>query len=115
MDYAPDGTLYGVTIADESTGGASRLVTISRFTGGFTDIGPIGFDNIRALAVLPEIDSPEVERAGNNLLWAVPATLQMTTDLAAPESWATVAVFTGYTIPPATLALPREFFRVVSP
>ena len=53
MDYAPDGTLYGVTIADESTGGASRLVTISRFTGGFTDIGPIGFDNIRALAVLP--------------------------------------------------------------
>ncbi|MDZ4820871.1 MAG: PEP-CTERM sorting domain-containing protein [Planctomycetota bacterium] len=54
LDFASDGTLYGVTIPDIQVGGPSRLVTIDPASGAIQDIGPIGFDTIQAIAFVPE-------------------------------------------------------------
>jgi hypothetical protein len=50
MDFAADGTLYGVTIPDIQVGGPSRLVTVDPASGAIQDIGPIGFNTIQAIA-----------------------------------------------------------------
>ncbi len=54
LDYAADGTLYGVTIPDIQNGGPSRLVTVNPTSGAIQDIGPIGFNTIQAIAFVPE-------------------------------------------------------------
>jgi hypothetical protein len=50
LDYAADGTLYGVTIPDIQVGGPSRLVTVDPASGAIQDIGAIGFNTIQAIA-----------------------------------------------------------------
>ena len=54
LDFALNGTLYGVTIPDIQNGGASRLVTVDPTSGAIQDIGPIGFNTIQAIAFVPE-------------------------------------------------------------
>lgn len=54
MDFAADGTLFGVTIPDILNGGPSRLVKINPTNGAILDIGPIGFNTIQAIAFVPE-------------------------------------------------------------
>lgn len=53
LDFAADGTLYGVTIPDIQVGGPSRLVTVNPASGAIQDIGPIGFNTIQAIAFVP--------------------------------------------------------------
>ena len=53
LDFAANGTLYGVTIPDIQVGGPSRLVTVDPASGAIQDIGPIGFDTIQAIAFVP--------------------------------------------------------------
>jgi hypothetical protein len=53
LDYAADGTLFGVTIPDIQAGGPSRLVTVNPASGAIIDIGPIGFNTIQAIAFVP--------------------------------------------------------------
>jgi hypothetical protein len=54
LDFALNGTLFGVTIPDIQNGGPSRLVTVNPTSGAIQDIGPIGFDTIQAIAFVPE-------------------------------------------------------------
>jgi hypothetical protein len=56
LDFADDGTLYGVTIPDIQNGGPSRLVTVNPANGAIHDIGPIGLNTIQAIgfAAVPE-------------------------------------------------------------
>lgn len=51
LDFAPDGTLFGVTIPDIQNGGPSRLVSVNPNTGTIQDIGPIGFDTLQSFAI----------------------------------------------------------------
>jgi hypothetical protein len=55
LDYAADGTLYGLTIPDIQNGGPSRLVTVDPMSGAIQHIGPIGFNTIQAIAFVPEM------------------------------------------------------------
>jgi len=57
LDFAADGTLFGVTIPDIQNGGPSRLVTVNPTSGAIQDIGPIGFNTIQAIAFVPEPSS----------------------------------------------------------